>query len=434
MSAYIYGVIYTIIYTVMCSLFGSALLEKIHIQRKSNYILYLISWILLEYCISAIFDRHVIIKMVLVVILDIIFLKLIYRAGTLKTFGTAFLYQAICALSDYLTFIIARKMLGNITLAGSTDTITGYLIGTFSQIFIIILVIWFRNRFGLQKEYIMTEQEWIKFLAFSVFSMITILAFAVNFDGNLTQGQENTILFLMFGLTLMNIFVFYLIMDIIKRETVRKREEMLLEHAEQTERLYRQEKRRFEELQRQRHEYRNQMLVIQKLLERKDYSRIAEYIQSYCGDAENEDWFDTNHSVVNAVLNLKYMDALSKNILMVVRFNNLADIPLKDADVISVLSNLLDNAIEASEKCKGETPKIKVKFIVENGRMILAVSNVWNGKIDLQDGKFISYKRDGKQHGYGLENVERIVKKYSGIYTIDHREGEEFKVIVSIPV
>lgn len=434
MSTYIYGVIYTIIYTVMCSLFGSVLLERIHIQRNANYIFYLISWIVLEYCASAILNGYVIMKMAMVVFLDIIFLKLIYRVGTLKTFGTAFLYQAICALSDYLTFIIARKMVGNITLAGSTDTITGYLIGTFSQIFITILVIWFRNRFGLEKEYTMTEQEWIKFLAFSVFSMVTILAFAVNFDGNLTQGQENTILFVMFGLALMNIFVFYLIMDIIKRETERKREEMLLEHAEQTERLYRQEKRRFDELQRQRHEYRNQMLVIQTLLERKDYSRIAEYIQSYCGDMENEDWFDTNHSVVNAVLNLKYVDALSKNILMVVRFNNLADISLRDADVISVLSNLLDNAIEASEKCKKETSLIKVKFIVEKGRMILAVSNFWNGKINVQDGKIISSKRDGKKHGYGLENVERIVKKYGGIYTIDNKEGEEFKVVVSIPI
>lgn len=434
MSTYIYGVIYTIIYTVMCSLFGSVLLERIHIQRNANYIFYLISWIVLEYCASAILNGYVIMKMAMVVFLDIIFLKLIYRVGTLKTFGTAFLYQAICALSDYLTFIIARKMVGNITLAGSTDTITGYLIGTFSQIFITILVIWFRNRFGLEKEYTMTEQEWIKFLAFSVFSMVTILAFAVNFDGNLTQGQENTILFVMFGLALMNIFVFYLIMDIIKRETERKREEMLLEHAEQTERLYRQEKRRFDELQRQRHEYRNQMLVIQTLLERKDYSRIAEYIQSYCGDMENEDWFDTNHSVVNAVLNLKYVDALSKNILMVVRFNNLADISLRDADVISVLSNLLDNAIEASEKCKKETSLIKVKFIVEKGRMILAVSNFWNGKINMQDGKIISSKRDGKKHGYGLENVERIVKKYGGIYTIDNKEGEEFKVVVSIPI
>lgn len=434
MSTYIYGVIYTIIYTVMCSLFGSVLLERIHIQRNANYIFYLISWIVLEYCASAILNGYVITKMAMVVFLDIIFLKLIYRVGTLKTFGTAFLYQAICALSDYLTFIIARKMVGNITLAGSTDTITGYLIGTFSQIFITILVIWFRNRFGLEKEYTMTEQEWIKFLAFSVFSMVTILAFAVNFDGNLTQGQENTILFVMFGLALMNIFVFYLIMDIIKRETERKREEMLLEHAEQTERLYRQEKRRFDELQRQRHEYRNQMLVIQTLLERKDYSRIAEYIQSYCGDMENEDWFDTNHSVVNAVLNLKYVDALSKNILMVVRFNNLADISLRDADVISVLSNLLDNAIEASEKCKKETSLIKVKFIVEKGRMILAVSNFWNGKINVQDGKIISSKRDGKKHGYGLENVERIVKKYGGIYTIDNKEGEEFKVVVSIPI
>lgn len=433
MSTYIYGAIYTIIYTVMCSLFGSVLLEKMQIQKDDKYIVYIISWIAMEYSASVALDRYIIIKMMVVILLNAIFLKKIYKVGILQTFGTSFLYQAICALADYLIFIITRKMVGNIDLVGTTDTITGCFIGTLSQMVIIILVIWIRNRFALENEYVMTEQEWIKFLVFPVFSMITILAFAVNFDVNMTKGQENTVLFVMFGLALMNIFVFYLIMDIIKREKVREQEEMLQKHAEQTEKLYWQEKKQYEELQRQRHEYKNQMLVIQTLLAKKDYSRITEYIRDYCGKTEKSDWFDTNHSVVNAVLNLKYREASNKRILMIIRFNDLADIPLKDADIISVLSNLLDNAIEASEKCEIETPLIKVKFVVENRRMLLAVNNVWNGEIKLHDGKLISTKMDGNKHGYGMENVERIVNKYKGTYTIDS-EGEEFKVVVSIPI
>lgn len=66
---------------------------------------------------------------------------------------------------------------------------------------------------------------------------------------------------------------------------------------------------------------------------------------------------------------------------------------LKDADIITVLSNLLDNAIEASEKCEKETPLIKVKLTVENGKLLLAVNNVWNGEIKLRDGKLVSTKK-----------------------------------------
>lgn len=433
MNTYIYGAIYTIIYTIMCSLFASVLLGKSKCRRGTGLVLCMLGWMLMEYGVSAVLDQYVVVKMAAVVVLNVIFLKGLYRAGIMKTFGTSFLYQAVCALTDYLSFVLAKKVLGDIELADSADSITGYFIGTFSQILLIFFVLWFRNRFEMEKEYVMMEQEWVKFMAFPVFSMIAILAFAMNFDAKLTQGQENTILFVILGLALMNIFVFYLIRDIMKRESERKREELLLEHAEQTERRYLEEKKRHEELRRQRHEYRNQMLVIQALMEKGDYARIEEYIQSYCGEAKQEDWFDTNHPVVNAILNLKYRNALDKKILMVLRFNNLSELPLKDADLISLLSNLLDNAIEACEKCGKENPQIKVKFVVENGKMILAVSNDWNGKLCFRDGKIISSKEDGKLHGFGMENVKRIVKKYSGLYTID-REGEEFKVITCIPM
>ena len=63
---------------------------------------------------------------------------------------------------------------------------------------------------------------------------------------------------------------------------------------------------------------------------------------------------------------------------MVVRFNDLSEISMKDADIISILSNLLDNAIEAAGKSQMEKPQIKVKFVIEHGKMILSVLNDWD--------------------------------------------------------
>lgn len=206
-----------------------------------------------------------------------------------------------------------------------------------------------------------------------------------------------------------------------------------MEHARQTQQLYYQEQKKYEELQRQRHEYRNQMLVIQSLLNNKEYDRIVAYARDYCESEETEEWFDTNHPVVNTVLNLKYKIAKENKILMVVRFNDLSEISMKDADIISILSNLLDNAIEAAGKSQMEKPQIKVKFVIEHGKMILSVLNDWDHQYREENGKFLSLKADAKSHGYGLENVKRIVKKYKGIYMVN-KEGRKFQVIVNIPV
>lgn len=432
MSTYIYGMVYTIIYVIMCNLFSSMLVGK-RFYDDVKYVICMLLWMSMEFLVSAVFDHHVILKMFVVVFLDMIFLKLLYQCRIIKSIGTACLYQAICVLADYLVFVFVKKIVNGIDITGSTETVTGYLMGTLSQILVILFVIWFKNRFGREKEHIMTEKEWIKFMTVPIFSMITILALIVNFEGKMTDGQENTVLFVVFGLALMNIFVFHLILDVVRREKKNKQEVMLLEHAEQTERLYLQERKRFEELLRQKHEYRNQMLVIHELLQEEEYDRISEYIQEYSDETEQINRFDTNHPIVNAILNLKYMDALNRKILMIVRFNDLSKIPLKDNDIISMFANLLDNAIEASEKCVDRQPLVKVKFMVENGRMVLAVSNAWNGNLICRNGIIVSSKTDGKLHGFGIENVKRIVEKYDGMYSLNDRE-EEFRFVVSIPM
>ena len=433
MSAYIYGLVNTIIYVVLCSLFSSVLLRENHGQWDIKFQKRIAIWMVSAYVVSAVFDRYVLLKMGLIMLLNVIMIKWIYQAQIKRIIGTVILYQTIGTLMEYMVYSIMRNIVAGLNIADSISGFTGNLIGTFSQVLLLLFVIWIRSRYGQGIDDEMTEQEWIEFIVFPVFSAITILAFITNFEGRLTQGQENTIFFVVFGLVLMNIFVFYLILSIVHKRGEKKQEELLLEHARQTQQLYYQEQKKYEELQRHRHEYRNQMLVIQSLLNNKEYDRIVAYARDYCESEETEEWFDTNHPVVNTVLNLKYKIAKENKILMVVRFNDLSEISMKDADIISILSNLLDNAIEAAGKSQMEKPQIKVKFVIEHGKMILSVLNDWDHQYREENGKFLSLKADAKSHGYGLENVKRIVKKYKGIYMVN-KEGRKFQVIVNIPV
>ena len=59
---------------------------------------------------------------------------------------------------------------------------------------------------------------------------------------------------------------------------------------------------------------------------------------------------DVNHPILNVVLNQKYRLAKRKDISFLFYANDLSDLWLEEQDAVSLLSNLLDNAIEACGK------------------------------------------------------------------------------------
>lgn len=78
--------------------------------------------------------------------------------------------------------------------------------------------------------------------------------------------------------------------------------------------------------------------------------------------------------IINAILNTKYQEAISKNIVFVFKVNDLSKIVIEDEDLVVILANLLNNAIEACEKCE-EKKTIKLKFVIEENLIVLSVKN-----------------------------------------------------------
>lgn len=56
----------------------------------------------------------------------------------------------------------------------------------------------------------------------------------------------------------------------------------------------------------------------------------------------------------------RYIEETNKGIAFVVKINDLSNIGITDEDIVVILSNLLNNAIEACEQC--ESKMIKLKF------------------------------------------------------------------------
>ena len=99
-----------------------------------------------------------------------------------------------------------------------------------------------------------------------------------------------------------------------------------------------------------------------------------------------------------------------------------AQLPVDEIDLCLVLSNLLENALEASARTAPERRRIGVQAHVHSGRLaLIQVENAFDGEIAKKNDVFQSSKRRGS--GIGIQSVRRIAEKNGGASTFEHQGG-----------
>lgn len=119
-----------------------------------------------------------------------------------------------------------------------------------------------------------------------------------------------------------------------------------------------------------------------------------------------------------------YYCALAKRegIPFYAQLNLLEKIPVNEIDMCLVLSNLLENALEASLQAAPSRQQIKVTSYLHASRLLLIqVENTYDGVIKEKDGVFQSSKRKG--NGVGLQSVRHIAEKSGGASTFSYKAG-----------
>lgn len=110
---------------------------------------------------------------------------------------------------------------------------------------------------------------------------------------------------------------------------------------------------------------------------------------------------------------------------------DLRDMPMDQTDLVIVLSNLLNNAIEAA--AQADPPEVYVRMRKSEDEVVLSVRNRVKKDLNLVDGQLPRISQKGAGHGFGLWNVRDVLKKYGGEYTISCRECW-FRFTCTIPL
>ena len=80
------------------------------------------------------------------------------------------------------------------------------------------------------------------------------------------------------------------------------------------------------------------------------------------------------------------------------------------------LETFLDNALEACERIQDKKRWIKIKIKKKNHLLYIETSNAIKEMPVQNQKEFVSVKEDEILHGYGMKNIQDIVRKYDGIF------------------
>lgn len=162
------------------------------------------------------------------------------------------------------------------------------------------------------------------------------------------------------------------------------------------------------------HDAKHEFLYIGSCLEENNVSGAYESLQSYLQklrQIEKKVW--SGFVFLDFLLNYKKIEMDKKNIDFVLDAG-LQNITIPEEDLVIMLGNLLDNAIEATQKCEVIERYIKLKICNLNNMLLLHIENSSSEMPRLENGKFISSKQETGVHGLGIESVRRIVETYEG--------------------
>lgn len=247
------------------------------------------------------------------------------------------------------------------------------------------------------------------------------------------KSDEGFALITILILFAINILVFYLYNKLLKEETTKYENMLLIQQND----AYEKQALLIQDFQKdmsgQRHDLNNHLSTVKELAALQQTDELIKYIDHWSKDVINvEPGIYTDNVVVNAMINSKlYMANLQKTTLSV-NIDIPSDLDTERTDLIIILGNLFDNALEACTKLDPEDRMIRSDICHSHNTLTITVVNTCKkSQLDIRDGKAYTTKKDTDSHGIGLNRVQQIVEKYDGLFEYGPSQFKEQDIFVA---
>lgn len=277
------------------------------------------------------------------------------------------------------------------------------------------VLIWFAVR-GMKKLVVCIEprQRLVADVYLCVAAAMNVMLAA--FDR--VSNHYSFMLLLCVGL-LLSVAVYFVLLTMFSTQTLRatqaqSRMEMEQERADALMESYQTQRRLT-------HEFTNHMDAVNFYLEQKDIEGAQAYLASVSQKiSAGTAVVNTHNPLMDALLSREYHKAAEKGVMLHFDLCDLHTFPLRSTDLVTVMCNLLDNAVEAA--VRADPPQITLRIRQTGEEYIVSVRNRVEQDVNCPSGALPPTTKTESGHGMGLANVCSVLDRWGGEYTLSCKD------------
>lgn len=349
-------------------------------------------------------------------LLLIYLISLNYEANALKHILSSFYTLAFCMLTEVIVAAYSGYFQYSILTEGNFGSSIGLIAMRLISYIEALLLYNFKS---IRRNRKANLSVWMASVLIPVVTFI-LFVFIVQAE-NVTQTVVIVATVLIFGV---NVMAFYLYdslatsyMKLSKAAVLEKERELYYNQCEMMQRST-------NELRAFRHDLNNQLIGVAELMKAEQYAE-AEHLMGILSGKLNTGILvsRTGNIPMDSIINYKLQNAGDEHVRIEAEIAVPAELDMDISDCVTVLGNLLDNALYAVQRVEIDKRYLKLKVVFDKGRLMIHCVNPYVTEVRYEEGEIISTKTNRKEHGFGLKNIEAVAEKYNGCMNLNHKDG-----------
>lgn len=217
--------------------------------------------------------------------------------------------------------------------------------------------------------------------------------------------------------------------DVVRKEAARWTEARLLsERQELALAGYETMRRQHEEVMMLRHDMAKHLALLRQMTGEPE---VAAYLDELLGQNEKiRPVVQSGNEMLDIILNGKLSAAADAGIkIEIVRMQAPEKLPLSDAELCSLLVNIMDNAVAAASAAGVEQPYIRLDAHLKSGFFVFSCKN--SATQEWMQGR--EKHETAPTHGFGLKIIRQISERYGDLMETECGT-DDYKVMLAIPL
>lgn len=316
-------------------------------------------------------------------------------------------------ISDILLFMIFINVVNKNILQKNNlfDIYVVFIVNMIRYLFVLIVINFYKIRIEKNIPLIFS----LPIALTAVISMVIIINMFLVINGNNYKFIYINIT-LIFIVCIVSIYIFNKMVNVMSENA---RQKILIKQSEYYEKKIEADRKNINDTRKIKHDMKNHMYAIKNMAKNNMSKDIITYTNDILGKIEGEKvYINTGNYLIDGILNVKFEEIKNQGI----DFKYDVKIPegtkLPEFEVITILGNLLDNAIEGVKSIK-DNRYIEVFISYKDSNLLIKIVNTFDGLVIKDNKGFVSRKGEKAYHGIGLENVREQVEKSNGYMNID---------------